>query len=334
MAQTTLTATNTFGEGLIMDLAPNNTQANQLTSALNATLITYNGNEFSLQNDMGNGRVETARLPEGYIPVGSCELGGIIYVASYNPITNKSQLGSFPSPERNVSSEEQNLNTISWNESDLLEPLDTYKKVVTSSKLYNLGLKLNPGDEFKVFTETCNEFEFQYVSIQDNNEYFELGKYTKLDENSNYLIYDAKTSGTLGLLISVYPIYNEYNITYDIIDENTLQLHFQNYELHESLSFAYQKNEEAIVIEDYDYVKNGFFIENSVKEKVTYTVYPIIQSIIRTDLATQFVIDFSKIGTGNLEMTRWKYYVEENYVSLDFTLNHYPKPKQTVNSLK
>jgi hypothetical protein len=90
MAQTTLTATNTFGEGLIMDLAPNNTQANQLTSALNATLITYNGNEFSLQNDMGNGRVETARLPEGYIPVGSCELGGIIYVASYNPITNKS----------------------------------------------------------------------------------------------------------------------------------------------------------------------------------------------------------------------------------------------------
>ena len=41
-----------------------------------------------LQNDMGNGRVETAFLPPGYVPVGMKEHGGIIYVASYNPITN------------------------------------------------------------------------------------------------------------------------------------------------------------------------------------------------------------------------------------------------------
>jgi hypothetical protein len=55
---------------------------------------------------MGNGRVETARLPEGYIPVGSCEFGDIIYIVSYNPMLNKSQIGCFPSPERNISSEE------------------------------------------------------------------------------------------------------------------------------------------------------------------------------------------------------------------------------------
>jgi hypothetical protein len=55
---------------------------------------------------MGNGRVETACLPEGYIPLGTAELGGIIYIASYNPLTNKSQIGSFPSPERNVTSDE------------------------------------------------------------------------------------------------------------------------------------------------------------------------------------------------------------------------------------
>jgi hypothetical protein len=55
---------------------------------------------------MGNGRVETAKLPEGYIPLGTAELGGIIYIASYNPLTGKSQIGSFPSPERNISSDE------------------------------------------------------------------------------------------------------------------------------------------------------------------------------------------------------------------------------------
>lgn len=108
-------ATNTFGEGIIMDLNPLTTPNNVLTSALNATMITYNGNEFVLQNDMGNGRVETAYLPSGYVPVGIKEYGGIIYVASYNPLTNKGQIGSFPSPERNISSEEagtpqQNIN--------------------------------------------------------------------------------------------------------------------------------------------------------------------------------------------------------------------------------
>ena len=44
-------ATNTFGEGIIMDLNPLTTPNNVLTSALNATMITYNGNEFVLQNE-------------------------------------------------------------------------------------------------------------------------------------------------------------------------------------------------------------------------------------------------------------------------------------------
>ena len=101
---TIMTAKNTFGDGLVMDFAPDNTQATCLTHALNATLLTMNGNELSLQNDMGNGRVETAYLPEGYIPVGTCEFGDIIYIASYNPLTNKSQIGCFPSPERNINS--------------------------------------------------------------------------------------------------------------------------------------------------------------------------------------------------------------------------------------
>jgi hypothetical protein len=34
--------------------------------------------------------VETAFLPSGFVPVGVKEFGGIIYVASYNPITNRS----------------------------------------------------------------------------------------------------------------------------------------------------------------------------------------------------------------------------------------------------
>ena len=70
-------------------------------------MITMNGNELVLQNDMGNGKVESAHLPAGYVPVGMTEFGGIIYVASHNPLTGQSQIGSFPSPERNISSDEE-----------------------------------------------------------------------------------------------------------------------------------------------------------------------------------------------------------------------------------
>ena len=130
-------ATNTFGDGMIMDLNPLTTPNNVLTSALNATMITYNGNEFVLQNDMGNGRVETAYLPSGYVPVGIKEYGGIIYVASYNPLTNKGQIGSFPSPERNISSSEINK---------------AKDPIIDSSKF-----KLNQGQyiyKFKLFGDT------------------------------------------------------------------------------------------------------------------------------------------------------------------------------------
>ena len=60
---------NTFDGGLIMDLNPIVTPNNVLTGALNATSITYDGNEFVLQNDIVNGEVHTARLDKGYIPI-------------------------------------------------------------------------------------------------------------------------------------------------------------------------------------------------------------------------------------------------------------------------
>lgn len=94
---------NTFQQGLQMDSNPMVAGNQSLTDALNATFVTMNGNEIILQNDMGNRRVDHAYLPSGYTPVGIKEYGGIIYIASYNPITNRSQIGSFPSPERLIS---------------------------------------------------------------------------------------------------------------------------------------------------------------------------------------------------------------------------------------
>lgn len=76
---------------MVADLHPLSTQNKSLTSALNATLITFNGNELVLQNDMGNTKIQDAKtgnlitLSDGFIPVGMKEHGGVLYIASHNP---------------------------------------------------------------------------------------------------------------------------------------------------------------------------------------------------------------------------------------------------------
>ena len=150
MADVIRKATNKFTKGLVMDFSPENTQNELLTHALNATLLTFNGNELSLQNDMGNARVETAYLPEGYMPVGTCEYGGIIYIVSYNPLEDKSQIGCFPSPERNISMEELGEPNQSLSNQDF----QNAGNLVNNTKYVLLkNDKLNPGDKFLICSD-------------------------------------------------------------------------------------------------------------------------------------------------------------------------------------
>ena len=160
---------NIFNEGLIMDLNPISTPSNVLTGCLNGTYITYNGNEFVLQNDMGNGRVETAYLPEGYIPLGTTELGGIIYIVSYNPLIKKCQIGSFPSPERNITSDEiSDLKGLSICCSDFYEK-DSEGKITNHLKssiqrlVFN-DVELNPGDKFIINSSDIDKDSIKYLS--------------------------------------------------------------------------------------------------------------------------------------------------------------------------
>lgn len=160
---------NTFNKGLIMDVSPLSTTGDSLSDCLNGTFCTMNGDELVLQNDMGNGRVQTAYLPEGYIPIGTTQLGGIIYVASYNPFTNKCQIGSFPSPQRTSDKRDTISKEI---------PLDKDEdiiRVVLSDEIFKPGDKFYltiPGQymqykyteslpEIKVETENKSEAEIQ-----------------------------------------------------------------------------------------------------------------------------------------------------------------------------
>ena len=159
--------TNVFSEGLVMDINPIVTPNNVLCNALNATLITMNGNENVLQNDMGNGRVETAYLPEGYVPLGTTQLGGIIYIVSYNPLNNRCQIGSFPSPERNISSDEiSDLNQVLQNSDFKWSGSGTGALVYYLKKALNDDIIFNPGDKFIVYGDTISD-NFDNLYDQD-----------------------------------------------------------------------------------------------------------------------------------------------------------------------
>lgn len=166
---------NTFQKGLQTDIHPMVQGNDVLSDALNATFVTMNGNEIILQNDMGNRRIDNAFLPPGYEPVGIKEYGGIIYIAAYNPITNQSQLGSFPSPERKLSAAD--FKNDNGQDTDLQGKLDfdsfaENNILKTDSILVPLTKKdsLHAGDKFVVYS-------FNNLSSDD------ISNYNNIDED-------------------------------------------------------------------------------------------------------------------------------------------------------
>lgn len=202
--------TNTFQKGLMTDFNPLVTPDGVTTNCLNGTLITANGNENVLQNDLGNARVETARLPEGFIPLGTAELGGIIYIVSYNPLKETCQIGSFPSPERNITSDEIDDSEHPLNVDNFYADLGNLLLKTKSLKVELTDFELNPGDKFKIGVTKLNSGEIsgftkernvninpkylklKVVALQDNGEVTDLSQncvWYYFNDNYDYYLY-------------------------------------------------------------------------------------------------------------------------------------------------
>ena len=178
-------AQNTFNEGMVLDNHPLMTPNTVLTDALNATLVTMNGNEMVLQNDMGNAKVENAKLPPGYIPIGMKEYGGIIYIACYNPLTNKGQIGCFPSPQRQKTATQISEITPTFKFPDVTyikeeDGEEWYKinSLLTKCEIFPKGTIIRSGDKFSVGlpissmfgTDNIDSTGEYYISNYDNVE--------------------------------------------------------------------------------------------------------------------------------------------------------------------
>lgn len=343
---------NTFTEGLVKDLHPLNTPANVLTDALNATLVTYDGNEFILQNDVGNGRVETARLPSGYIPVGMTEYGGIIYVASYNPLTGKSQLGSFPSPEGQISTEELGRNfatSTNINTSNAYIRLDIYDE--NKKNLY----RLNPGDKFiitssgisKYFSGTYEGILKIHIGIVDkenNITYIEedlespyIIDTNDIETSTKWQVFTSKTSGYLTIIVELLTI-DTFNISRDIkllsVDGQGDSISNTNPEFGLSFQGSYT-TESNIHAEQFKLTSNlnnnpiysttpGLYIELADLRKtdiLDYKIIPICKYGELSSFVVSGIIDFSALGTGFCELTEWRYYADRDYLKVNWGLD-------------
>lgn len=222
MANTRMTAPNTFTKGLVMDFNPTITKSDSLVNALNATLLTFNGNEMQLQQDMGNGRVETAFLPQGYVPVGACEFGDIIYIVSYNPLENKSQIGCFPSPERNITEEEIINTTQTLNASDFQDlngntPTGIIKSL-SVKKVMHGNKNLNPGDKFIIY-DTKNALDNNRSNLSDfGNTSHRHNEWPKLVKLKIVSIEDSGKIVDLNASVKWYN--NHYYLTKSVSDKN------------------------------------------------------------------------------------------------------------------
>lgn len=214
---------NVFSDGLLTDLNPINTPKSVLTDCLNGTYITYNGNEFVLQNDMGNYKLKNCKLPTNFIPVGVKGYADILYIVSYNPITNETEIGSYPAPQSlfttgdsdQVLATNDDLAPFIWTgEAEYPTIIKDYKKPVfvftnSDEELY----KLNPGDEFK-FEGTLDTLNYIYQHlnfyiIDEDNKLYDIDDTQIYDEYNNLVTTEMRKVfwETPGWLAAQYDLY-------------------------------------------------------------------------------------------------------------------------------
>lgn len=164
--------TNEFKDGLNFDLNPIVTPNTVLTDNLNGTFITYNGNEFCLQNDRGN--VSKASLTPGYIPIGIKEHNGILYIVSNNRTKteigvypglgayNKFDYGSYTPLKNTKTSESLTINDYSTSTPITIEIQNSYDGSVNlilvadgkKPRIINSGFSKENDNEYKFITRT------------------------------------------------------------------------------------------------------------------------------------------------------------------------------------
>ena len=351
---------NSFAEGLVSDLNELNTPNKVMTDALNATLITFNGNEFSLQNDMGNAKVGTAYLPKGYVPVGMKEHGGIIYVASHNPETGRGQIGCFPSPQELWSDEDGEIAEIEINFTKLLGFEGNLKYLQVNNEFYRENIFLDkatqkpkifhPGDRFIITCGSLNDIAellsegvltlklasvgtdgvLNYIdnsklNIYKNGTFIYTGSEDVKDllKNNEYVqVFPGTSSGKLMLIVE-YNIYDTFDLSWSFDNTTGLKAIFKG-STTGNLDYAGLYN-----------LNNG---EVSTHKPGTPNTEPVINITPNNNIINYNIAPYSNYGivkrlirNGSIDVSnltekgsvdQWSYFVGNDYIDITWSFQY------------
>ena len=346
---------NTFDGGMIRDLHPLTTPNNVLTDALNATLITYNGNENILQNDIGNVKIKDALLKSGYVPVGMKEHGGIIYVAAYNPETMKGQLGSFPSPQQLWEDVNWTVNTpptfittpsipASFYSGDFIQVETVKQELFTNQN--GEARKFYPGDRFVIQFPVSSLSTYVgngWVSVQlgviksdggieimrtwsDESPntflYSGGGSLTTIVKGPDAQVFDASSSGQLILIVNLHTL-DTFNLIREYsLDGENIKVTFtgegtKNGETMHSLDNGYLQLSDGTNV-DQDKIE-----VSGQTGTVTKMIYPNVPFGIVQRMGRQVKVNFDKIKSDQDEFGEWRFFVTPTYVKIGWSYDFY-----------
>lgn len=341
-------ALNTFSEGLVKDYNEMVVPSKVMTNCLNGTLITYNGNEFTLQNDMGNAKLENVKLPAGYVPVGTAEYGGIVYIASYNPITKKGQIGSYPSP-RQLWDEQVDYNgTKVGEESVTIAPTDflengyittpIIKNEIVKKYLFRINgnsRHFSVGDQWNVFTKSFPTWltqllndgyaKIEFSVINDSGHTETIDKLSYTDIQSNKDTYEAREG------IQIIPSENSsenpkpkwqvLNTQSNGILQMTLRLNtYQTFVLNRRYNLDSNGNIESVTFtgtadnEDAELYYQGVGKSITIQPEnglVKYNIMPVHPAGVVKRLARSGTIDIAKLQEQKSSFYNFHFYVGE-----------------------
>lgn len=180
---------NSFTGGLNTDLHPLVQPNDTLTDCINGTLITYNGNENMLQNDMGNYALEGSELPDGFIPLGMKEHNGVAYIVSHNPMTKEVQIGSYPSPKLTTDENGKKLEST---------PIPMY---AVDNKNYTYKSCSDA-----LCLEAQKSAETDYVDFDITINFGDIYELSKMDENTDFQQEQFSILEDSGKITNIYPI--------------------------------------------------------------------------------------------------------------------------------
>ena len=294
-------STNTFSDGLIKDLNPLTTPNTVLTDALNATLLTFNGNELVLQNDLGNTKIIGAKLPEGYVPLGIKEFGGILYIVSSNG--ENIEIGSFPSPEM--------VNT-SLSKIDP-KTLDIF--INSNNNEINKNIKLSSssfksGDNFLIILDTIQGGE-SFISSYTTRKIYK----PKLISIANGVELDITNTLTQQRDINNGPNYYSW-----FIDGNPSESDINLFKS-EKITQIYKSRKSGEIYLRFDLENiDKFYLNNTINNT---SAYPIISR----DEQGNYHLTFSFYLENNS-------YIKCNEISLKYTLTNLDTGENTSNTIK